>query len=186
MNTGKILTTRPIPLDVIQKVKEHIKDQPRELAYFTIMTNTGMRVGDLLNLTKDEVRWNNGCAEFYWIEQKTGKHRMVPLNEYSSKILQRWLLLHPGKTNYIFEGTRGKMHSPYMGQMLKSWCKEVGYDEPRTANHSMRKSFVKTHYERGTKLGTLMTMLNHSTERQTLTYCGVMETEIASVYAAAI
>lgn len=181
-----ITTTRPIPLEVVQKIKDHLAYKPRELAWFVTMTNTGMRVGDLLRLTKDDVRWNDGLAEFTWREQKTGKLRTVPLNEQTSKALTKWLLCHPGKTNYLFEGERGQMHSPYMAQSLKSWCEAVGYFEERTSNHSLRKTFVKTHYERGVKLAVLMTMLKHSEERQTLIYMGVMDKEIAGVYADAI
>jgi integrase len=181
-----LTTTKPIPIEVIQKVKEYLQDDPRSLAFFTVMTNTGMRVGDMLNLTTDEVRWNEGMAEFFWKEQKTGKLRTVPLNEPTSKALASWLKVHPRKTNCVFEGARGKMHSPYMAQSLKSWCAAVGYTESRTSNHSMRKSFVKTHYERGTKLAVLMTMLNHETETQTLRYMGVLDKEVASVYASVI
>ena len=182
-----ITTTKPIPLEVIQRIKEHLWDQPRELAWFQLSLNSAFRGGDILKLLKDDIVLTpEGHTEIRVREQKTGKIRTVLVNEETAMPLLRWLAVHPGRTHFLFEGQRGRMNTSFWTVKLKEWCAQVGYEEPRTATHSLRKTFVKTHYERGTKLGTLMFMLNHASERQTLTYCGIMEEDVQRVYADAI
>lgn len=182
-----IKTTKPIPLEVIQRIKEHLQEMPREKAWFLLSLNSAFRGGDILKLLKENILFTpEGHAEIGIREQKTGKLRRVITNQETSNALRSWLAVHPGKTEFLFEGQRGRMRTSYWTVKLKEWCEAVGYEEPRTATHSLRKTFVKTHYERGTKLATLMFMLNHATERQTLTYCGVMEEDVRMVYASAI
>jgi integrase len=182
-----ITTTKPIPLEVIGRIKDHLQDQPRELAWFHLSLNTAFRGGDILKLLKSDIVFlADGHTEIRVREQKTGKIRTVTTSDETNTILRRWLAVHPGRTDFLFEGQRGQMRTSYWTVMLKEWCKSVGYEEPRTATHSLRKTFVKTHYERGTKLATLMFMLNHATERQTLTYCGVMEEDVRAIYESTI
>lgn len=178
-----ILTTKPIPLDVIQRIKEHLSDKPRELAWLQLSLNTAFRGGDILKLRKDDIKFTpEGRTEIIVREQKTGKIRTVTTSDETNEILRKWLDVHPGKTEFLIEGERGQMRTSYWSVKLKEWCSACGYDEPRTATHSLRKTFVKTHYERGTKLATLMFMLNHATERQTLVYVGIMEEDVKAVY----
>jgi integrase len=181
-----ITTTKPIPLDVTQRIKEHLREQPRELAWFTLSLNTAFRGGDILSLLRDDIEFVDSHALIRVREQKTGKIRDVLVNDATTAVIRKWLEVHPQRTPFLFEGQRGRMRTSYWTVLLKEWCQAVGYEEPRTATHSLRKTFVKTHYERGTKLVTLMFILNHATERQTLTYAGVMAEDVKSVYADAI
>jgi integrase len=178
-----LLTTKPIPLVVVQLIREHLQNRPRELAWFQLSLNTAFRGGDILSLLREDVVLApEGHTEIRVREQKTGKIRTVVVNSKTNDALRKWLAVHPRKTPYLFEGQRGQMRTSYWTVQLKEWCKAVGYDEPRTATHSLRKTFVKTHYERGAKLATLMHMLNHASERQTLIYAGVMEEDVRKVY----
>jgi integrase len=181
-----ITTTKPIPLEVIQRIKQHLQHQPRELAWFQLSLNTAFRGGDILSLVRDDIEFSDSHAVIRVREQKTGKIRDVLVNDATTAILCSWLDVHPQRTPFLFEGQRGRMRTSYWTVLLKEWCKAVGYEEPRTATHSLRKTFVKTHYERGTKLVTLMYMLNHGSEAQTLRYCGVMSEDVTTVYADAI
>lgn len=181
-----ITTTKPIPLEVTQRIKEHLQNQRRELAWFQLSLNSAFRGGDILSLRRSDLTFVDGHLQIRVRENKTDKIRTVLVNDETAAIVWAWLEVHPGRSEFLFEGQRGRMRTSYWTVKLKEWCAAVGYEEPRTATHSLRKTFVKTHYERGTKLATLMFMLNHSTERQTLTYCGVMEEDVQRVYTDAI
>lgn len=178
-----ILTTRPIPLDVVAKIRELIQDDARATCWFNLSLNSGLRGGDILRLQMSDIRTVDGLIELTVREEKTGKIRTILLNETTSADVQKWISKRQGKTDYLIEGSRGKMNTNVWSQLLKHWASSVGYKEPRTSTHSCRKTWVKTHYERGTKLNVLMKMLNHNSEIQTLTYCGIMETDIKQVYA---
>lgn len=186
MNEGRLISTKPLPEEVIQKIKVHLKDDPRSLAYFVISVNSGIRVGDLLAMRMEHLTWADGLATLEWREQKTGKRRIVPLNKVGSDALAGWLAVRPGKTEFLFEGARGQMRSPYMAQCLKSWCEAVGYASSRVSNHSCRKSFVRIHIQRGANLTVMQKMLNHSTPAQTLEYACIMTEDVKAVYAASI
>lgn len=183
MNLGKIITTRPLPLDVVVRIKEHLKDNPRDLAWFCLSINSAFRGGDVLRIKRSDVRsLPGGKMEIAFRERKTKKIRTVRLNAEVAKVISRWLLVHPQKTEYLFEGARGRMGTAWMSVCLRKWCEAVGYDEKRTATHSLRKAFARTNYERGARVETLMVALRHSTPLQTLTYINILPEEIEALY----
>jgi hypothetical protein len=66
----------------------------------------------------------------------------------------------------------------------ESWFEKAGIVATNVASHSMRKTFVRlNHTIFGVSLGTLMVALNHSTERQTLAYCGLTAEDVEKAYA---
>ena len=83
----------------------------------------------------------------------------------------------------VFRGQRGKMGTSYWSQLLKGWCTAVGYTGEKVATHSLRKTWVKTQHEKfGASLTTLMYALNHSSERQTLQYVGIVAEDVNKLY----
>jgi len=182
MNKGRMTTTRPIPYEVVQRVKELLKDKPRELALFVTLTNSAIRIGDLLKLKRENVRLVDGRIELFWCEEKTSKNRRIVLNDYASSILAAYLKL-PHSTDFLFEGQRGKMNSAYTGVLIKKWCSEVGYEEPNTSNHSLRKTFCRTMIEKHkVPVYVVSEALNHSSERMTRCYIGMMDEQVSSMY----
>ena len=74
------------------------------------------------------------------------------------------------------------MSVSYLRRLLKEWCDEAGV-EGHIATHTMRKSFVRLNYEHfGTPLAVLMRALNHSSEKQTLDYVGLLPKDIERLY----
>lgn len=157
---------------------------PRNRALFVLGCNTALRAGDMLNLKRDQLTLiDNGRYEIVTVEQKTKKVRRIVLNLPTSKILRDHLDSSEGE--YVFEGQRGKLTVSYLRRLIKGWCAEAGI-EGQVATHTLRKTFVRTHYERGVSLAVLMRILNHSSELQTLTYVGMLPRDIEYVYDSAI
>ena len=176
-------TTKPIPLEVIQKVKVLLADKPRELAWFQLSLNSAFRGGDILKIKLSDLQFIAGRLEIELLESKTSSIRRVPINEETTRIVQNWLALHPKTSEYLFCGQRGKMNTPFWSQQLKSWTKAVGWDEPRVATHSMRKSFVRINHEKfKVPMYVLSHALGHSTELQTRIYCGLLAEGVAEAY----
>jgi len=146
--------------------------------------NSALRGGDLLAIKRADLEPRpDGKLDLLMRESKTGKLRRLVLNEAVAAAVRQWLTVHPMRTVYLFEGTRGRMNTAYWSQLMKSWCREAGWNEARVATHSARKTWVRTHYERGVKLATLMHALNHDSERTTLLYMGLLQEDVAQVYA---
>lgn len=179
---GKRTTTTPIKVFAkVQDVKAALVTSPRNLALFTLGCNTALRAGDMLNLKRSDLALlEDGRYEIVTVEQKTKKLRRIVLNLPTSKILRTYIESSDGE--YVFEGQRGKLSVSYLRRLIKSWCADAGI-EGSIATHTMRKTFVRLNYEHfGTPLAVLMRALNHSSERQTLEYVGMLPKDIERLY----
>jgi integrase len=182
---GKTTTVDPIKtLDGIGKVKELLKDHPRNRALFVVAVNSALRAGDLTNLKWEDAHDDRVNITLRVLEGKTKKPRSIPLNAEASQALRDWR--KQCDSQFIFSGQRGALTTAQWGRMIKSWCKEAGF-EGHFASHTARKSFVRIqHDEFKTSLTTLMVILNHSTPTQTLTYMGRMADDVTKAYGNAI
>lgn len=179
---GKRTVTAPIKeYSKVQDVKSALRHDRRALALFTVGCNTAFRAGDLLGLRRDQLTLrDDGRYEIVTVEQKTQKLRRIVLNGPTSKVLREHIESSTG--TYVFEGQRGKMSVSYLRRLVKQWCAGAGIDG-HVATHTMRKSFVRLNYEHfGTPLAVLMRALNHSSERQTLDYVGMLPRDIERLY----
>ena len=165
-------------------MKALLKDRPRDLALLTLGINSAFRAGDILAIERsDLIELPDGRFRVSVRESKTGKVRTVELNSQTSAALAKHLATSSGR--FVFEGQRGRLTVSAVARMLKKWAAEVGVTE-RVATHTMRKTFARQHLDRGAKITTLMHVLNHSSERQTLAYLGIVAEDVAALYADAI
>ena len=191
VHTGKSTTTDPIKdIQVIQQVKQHLKDHPRNLALFTLAVNSAFRASDLLNLKHENLKHlESGCIQITTREKKTKKLRVVILNKATSDCLLVYLASKQfaNANDYVFTGQRGRLQVSYFSQMIKSWIRDSTGLEGKWATHTLRKTFVyHQHFSYKVKLSTLMYSLNHSCERQVLAYMGTLSEDVASAYQNAI
>jgi integrase len=178
-NAGKILTTDALKsMDEVQRVKDVLRDDPRSYAMFVTAINVALRASDLLKLKRSDIQGN----ELFIREKKTKKLRRITLNQPTLDAINTYLLTRTDDMDLLFKGQRGRMYHGYFGWMIKQWFTKAGIPQGRWATHSLRKTFVRLNYERGVPLATLMTICNHGSERNTLTYCGITEEEIQRVY----
>lgn len=111
---------------------------------------------------------------------KTKKPRSIPLNPEASGALRRWRATCDSP--FIYSGQRGQLTTAAWGRMVKHWCESIGL-KGSFAGHTARKTFVRIQHDHfKTSLPVLMTVLNHSSERQTLCYMGRLGEEIATAY----
>lgn len=180
MNKGRILTTEPLKsLEEVERVRAVIADDLRATALFRVGTNTAFRASDILEMKRKDLKGN----EIHVREKKTGKLRRVIVNEPTVEAIKAYLASRTDQHEWMFVGQRGKMTHGYLGKLVRSWFVKAEIDRTNVASHSMRKTFVRIQHECfGTSLGTLMTALNHSTEKQTLDYAGLTAEDVAKSY----
>ena len=81
-NKGKITTTKPIPPDIVAKIKDHLSDKPREPCFFVMAINSALRGGDLLAIKRADLEpRSDSKLDLLMRELKTGKLRRLVLNE---------------------------------------------------------------------------------------------------------
>ena len=183
MNKGLITTTDALKSAAeVERVKKVLRDDPRGFALFVTAINVALRASDLLKLKRSDLKG----SELFIREKKTKKLRRIHLNKPTLDAINTYLATRTDSMDLLFRGQRGRMYHGHFGAMIKTWFKKAGIPDGRWATHSLRKTFTRVNYERGVPLATLAVILNHSSERQVLTYCGITGDDVKKVYARAI
>ena len=173
----------------IQAIKKLLNDNKRDLAIFTLGINSALRASDLLRIRYVDVKDLKPGQSFQIKEKKTGKSRLVTLNKNSYEALNGYLKVRiktPDDPDIpLFLSQKG----PYKGltvaavhRKIKTWCQMINLPG-NYGSHSLRKTFG--YHQRVSfkvDIPTLMICFNHSSQRQTLTYLGIDDKEVTSVF----
>jgi integrase len=180
---GQMTTTDPIKdLAIVQSIKQRLTG--RDLALWTVAVNSALRAGDLCNLTWDDTHDDGTTITLTLLEGKTKKRRVIPLNPETSGFLRSWRARC--ESVYIYSGQRGRMTTATWGRLVKAWCEETGL-KGSFSGHTTRKTWARIQHETfGTSMATLMSALNHSTEKQTMTYIGKLSDDVMKAYSNAL
>lgn len=171
----------------IKTLKALLSKNHRDLAIFTLGINTNLRASDLLGITIGKVKYLQPGEYFSLIEKKTNKRRSITINATVFNALQALLesLGDDAKDDdYLFKSRKGKqaLSVPYLNNLVKGWCQKINL-KGNYGSHTLRKTFGYIHRTvHKTDIPTLMTMFNHSTQKQTLTYLGIQASEIQDAY----
>lgn len=178
---GRTTTTDPVKtLADVQKVKSVVHGHTRDYALWMVATHTALRAGDLCRLRWEDLHDN----VLRVLEGKTKKPRQIPLPPTVMDALLAWRA--QCEDEHIYSGQRGAITTATWGRMVKHWCEQAGLVGSFAA-HTTRKTFVRVHHDEvGTSMATLMTILNHASERQTLQYMGRLADDVQAAYAHAM
>ena len=178
---GSTIKVEPIRhLKDIKAIKRLLQDSPRDFCLFTLGINTNLRASDLLAITAGMVR---NEEELVLKERKTGKERRITLNTITQKAIRRLLDSREyDDDDRLFQGQRGPLTVPTVNRLVKGWCRDINL-KGNYGSHTLRKTFgyhQRVTFGRG--LPELMTVFNHSTQKQTLDYLCVQPEEIKDIY----
>jgi integrase len=170
----------------IKLIKKMLADKPRDLCLFTLGCNSNLRASDLLRITVGHVRYLESGQSFRITEKKTGKERTITINKTVHEAIANLLRTLPNAEDCepLFQSRKGRqaLCVPYFSGLVKGWCRDVNL-KGNFGSHSLRKTFGYIHRTVfNTDIPTLMTMFNHSTQRQTLQYLGIQEADIQEAY----
>ena len=173
-------TVEPIRnLDDIRKVERILaKQSQRNLLFFTIGTNCGLRISDILRLNVGDVR---GKTHIQIIEKKTGKFKKFPIN---SKLKPMFEDYTKGKRSdeplfvTIFGNRLERVAAYYI---VRDACKAAGLEE-KVGTHTLRKTFGYHHYKKNKDVAILQKIFNHYSPSITLRYIGIDQEEINNSY----
>jgi integrase len=181
---GSIIIVEPVKdFKDIKSIKRLLSDRPRDLCLFTIGINTNLRASDLLWLTAGQVRKLKAGNELVIKEKKTGKRRRITINKAVSASIQALLASREYNDNQeLFQGQRGCLTVSSVNRLVKSWCKAINL-KGNYGSHTLRKTFgyhQRVTFGRG--IPELMTVFNHSSQKQTLDYLCVQPDEVRDLY----
>lgn len=173
-------TVEPIRnVEDIRKVEKFLANKSkRDLIFFTIGTNCGLRISDILRLNVGDVK---GKTHIQIIEKKTGKLKKIPINSKLKPMLENYT---KGKRSdeplfvTIF-GNRLERVAAY--NIVKEACKKAKLEE-KVGTHTLRKTFGYHHYKKNMDIALLQKIFNHSTPQITLRYIGIDQDQIDESY----
>ena len=169
-------TVEPIRnISDIKKIENILaKQSERNLLFFTIGTNCGLRISDILRLNVGDVK---NKTHIQIIEKKTGKFKKFLINSKLKPMFEKYTkgrkLTEPLFLTVF--GNRLERIAAY--NIIKDACQKAGLDE-KVGTHTLRKTFGYHHYQKFKDVVILQKIFNHSNQRITLMYIGVEQDEI--------
>jgi integrase len=185
---GSTIKVEPIRRDKdITLIKKHLADRPRDLAIFTLGINTNLRACDILRITIGHVLHVRPGEQFSIREKKTGKLRTITLNKTVHEAFQGLLktLDTSNPADCLFQSRQnngGKLTEGYLNKLVKEWCREINL-RGNYGSHTLRKTFGYVHRTKHhTDIPTLMTIFNHASQKETLSYLCIQPEEVQDAY----
>ena len=170
------------PIRCIESIKEleryFAENSPRDLLLFTIGTNCGLRISDIVALNVGDVR---NKSHIQIIEKKTGKFKKFPINAKLRPMIENFTR---GKQSEealfvsIFQNRLDRFGAYYI---IKAACQTVGIQE-KVGTHTLRKTFGYHHYKKFKDVAILQKIFNHSNPSITLRYIGIEQDQIDESY----
>lgn len=158
----------------------------RNQAMIELVYATGLRVSELCNLKLTNLHLTNKMISTIG---KGSKERLVPINDYASKILRQYLLearpklVIPSKDQgYVFlnnQGTPISRQSFFL--LLKDLAKKAGITKD-VSPHTLRHSFATHLLEAGTDLRLIQEMLGHEDISTTQVYTHLSNQRLKEIY----
>ena len=155
---------------VLETVDRTSPKGKRDAAYITIAAELGVRSGDIRNLKCSDIDWELCSISF--IQSKTGKTNVLPLNEKVGAAIIDYLQVRPQTDcEYLFvslEPPYGKMRS--FNTAFENYIYRSGVNIPVSAHHglhSLRASVATKLLAAGVGPDTIFSFLGHS-DRESL------------------
>lgn len=132
-----------------------------------ISLNTGMRRGEVFNLTWADIDLKNKTITIEGDTSKSGQTRHIPMNREALAIIETWKDQHTRDSGYVFPSKDGKR----LDNVNTSWegvlklAKVTGFRW-----HDLRHTFASKLVMAGVPLNTVRDLLGHSDLAMTLRY----------------
>lgn len=172
-------TVEPIRnLNELRQIECILSKNERDLLFFTIGTNCGLRISDILALNIDDVKGRNYIQIH---EKKTGKFKKVPINSKLKPMLDNFTRgkgIDEPLFVTKFKNRLGRVTAYYI---IRDACRAAKLEE-KFGTHTMRKTFGYHHYKKYKDVALLQKMFNHSHPMVTLRYIGIEQDQINESY----
>lgn len=171
-------TVEPIRnLSDLRKVEKILSKNQRDLL-FTIGTNCGLRVSDILSLNVEDVRGKNYIQ---LIEKKTGKFKKFPINAKLKPMLEEFTKEKMADDPLFMTKFKNRLGRVTAYYTIRLACEEAKLEE-KFGTHTMRKTFGYHHYQKFKDVAMLQKIFNHSSPMVTLRYIGIEQDQIDESY----
>lgn len=153
----------------------------RDRAMLTLLYSTGLRVGELVQLQRDDIDYDQALVLIR--RGKGGKFRVVPLGISTDKAIDKYLATRKDDSPALFVTDDGQpiTHST-ISMLLKRKGQKIG---KHLYPHLFRHSFAVQFLRNGGKLEVLKQIMGHSSYEVTLHYARLAGVDITTGHEAA-
>lgn len=163
----------------IKKIESILKKQSmRNMLIFTIGTNCGLRISDILNLNVGDVR-NKDYISI--TEKKTRKYKRFPINSKLKPMFAKFTKGRKLEEPLFLSIFNNRMERTQCYRIVNEACREAGL-ECKIGTHSLRKTFGYHHYQKFKDVAVLQKIFNHCSPQVTLRYIGIDQDMIDDSY----
>ncbi len=158
----------------------HKGGQKRDIAILEILANTGLRVGELAQLTREDLDISERKGTVTVRSGKGAKYRQVPLNADARRALREYLDVRlQSESGAVFLGQRGNGLTPSaIWRVVKKYGQRAELAiSPHTLRHTFGTRLVRS---QGVDLVTVAAMLGHESLDTTAIYTKPSEEDMAN------
>lgn len=162
----------------IVKVEKVLSAKFRNLLFFTMGTNWGLRISDILALNVKDVKGKNYVQI---TEKKTGKFKKLFVNSKLKPMIEEFTK-YKNLDSPLFVTNFGNRLDRFAAyHIIVEACKTAGLEE-KVGTHTLRKTFGYHHYRKFKDVALLQKIFNHSSPQITLRYIGIEQDQIDESY----
>lgn len=180
IKTDKVIK-QPYDLKSINKMREYCKTRLRDLAIIDLLFSTGMRVGELILLNRQDIDFNKKqCVVF----GKGRKERVCYFDERAKESLQNYLKSRTDNEEALWVNLRGKqkqrIHLDAISVLINKIGKKCGIEKAHP--HRFRRTLATMALEKGMPLEQVQKLLGHSEIGTTLIYANIKDSNVKKTY----
>lgn len=161
--------------EALETMRDHC-DSLRDLALIDMLASTGMRVGELVLLNRDDINFEEReCVVF----GKGSKERMVYFDARTKIHLQNYLDQRTDSNNALFVSLKAPYERLQIGG-VESRLRELGkrLSLPRVHPHKFRRTLATMAIDKGMPVEQLQRLLGHQRIDTTLQYAMVKQSNV--------
>jgi site-specific recombinase XerD len=159
----------------------------RDKAMFVLMLRCGLRVGEIRNLTMNDLflNPNSGSLPRLWLHGKGGGERVAYLSAQALAALRAWLIIRPvSEDSSVFLNRFGhKFTVTGIQSRLAGYCREA---QIWITCHQFRHTFGRHLAEARIPVTSIQRLLGHSRIRTSEIYIHISDTQVQADYDAAM
>lgn len=154
--------------------------EPTRRLVIEMLARTGLRVGELCDLTADAVIFRSGR---HWLNVPIGKlhnDRQIPLHAQLVELIDAHQAGRSDDLDRLIRWNGGPLNRHQVARMLNRVAKAAGIGHVHP--HQLRHTLATQAINRGMSLEAIAEMLGHKTLRMTLVYARIADQTVADAY----
>jgi len=185
LGTGTKGLTEPIPRPQLDLIMQSLESQERwrDLMLFKVLSNSGLRISDVLPITVGDLKAFKLGTEVQLREGKTGKSHSFTVNQALADVAGRYLQAHPNAQDHecVLASRKGR-NRPITRQtawcLIKTICRQAGV-QVNSGCHSLRKTLARSAImDHGVPIEVVSEMMGHSSPAVTRRYACITRDDI--------